>query len=189
MNIQAIRERLEKATTGTLEEKFKNTYEFATHAPEDIRDLLDEVERLHAKLEDYEDKRNSVQVLSKQVVELQAANGELRGALENARIEFCDKFKNRKNHSTICYPPWGEICEELENCKAIEKSLSSTPAELYARLKALEEVAEAANKIKKQLIATDFKSGVTPKEGLSFKVLFDALARLDNKTGGKSNEL
>ena len=70
-----------------------------------------------------------IQALAAERDELQAQVAVLRGALLNNRIKFCEKFDNRKNHSTICYPPWGNICEELENCEEIERILSTTTSE------------------------------------------------------------
>ena len=68
---------------------------------------------------------------------LQAQVAVLRGVLLNNRIKFCETFDNRKNHSTICYPPWGNICEELENCEEIERILSTTPSEAAERVRKL----------------------------------------------------
>ena len=70
-----------------------------------------------------------IQALAAERDELQSQVAVLRGALLNNRIKFCEKFDNRKNHSTICYPPWGNICEELENCEEIERILSTTTSE------------------------------------------------------------
>lgn len=76
---------------------------------------------------------------------LQAQVALLRGALLNNRIKFCEKFDNRKNHSTICYPPWGNICEELENCEEIERILSATPSEAAERVQKLVEVEQSCS--------------------------------------------
>ena len=82
--------------------------------------------------------------IEKELSEARAQAAVLRGALLNNRIKFCEKFDNRKNHSTICYPPWGIICEELENCEEIERILSTTPSEAAERVQKLAELLQDA---------------------------------------------
>ena len=86
---------------------------------------------------------------------LQAQVAVLRGVLLNNRIKFCEKFDNRKNHSTICYPPWGNICEELENCEEIERILSTTPSEAAERVNGLVEALEFYEKFEIDIMSDE----------------------------------
>ena len=87
----------------------------------ELKSEINKIKEAFIKVNDF-----STEQLKKERDELQMQVAVLRVALLNNRIKFCEKFDNRKNHSTICYPPWGNICEELENCEEIERILSTT---------------------------------------------------------------